>query len=222
MSGVEAVLLDLDDTICEYRRSADDILAVAFDRVGVEPFFDGQTYYEQFVEHTDEGESVEAIRRVTFADLAREAGHDPATGRAIADAFAAERDHRNVRFLPGADRAIERLADRYSLGLVTNGGPDMQTQKLDGLGIADRFDATVFAGTDADPKPAPDPFHRALGALDVPADRAVHVGNSLVSDVPGAQAAGIEAAWLADGSDHAGRPDYVLDSMAELVDPPWA
>ncbi|AWB27932.1 HAD family hydrolase [Halococcoides cellulosivorans] len=221
MSGVEAVLLDLDDTICEYRRSADTILAIAFDRVGVEPFFDGRAYYETFVEHTDAGETVEKIRRAAFASLARADDHDPATGRAIADAFAAERDYGNVRFLPGAEDAIESLAQQYALGLVTNGGPEMQTQKLASLGIDDRFETTVFAGTDAAPKPAAEPFDRALDALGVPAERAVHVGNSLVSDVPGAQAAGLDAVWLSDGSDHGGRPDYVLDSMAALVDPPW-
>jgi len=39
--------------------------------------------------------------------------------------------------------------------------------------------------------------------------------------VPGAKAAGIEAAWLDDGSDHHGEPDYVLDSMHDLLEPPW-
>ncbi|WP_049969832.1 HAD family hydrolase [Haladaptatus cibarius] len=42
-------------------------------------------------------------------------------------------------------------------------------------------------------KPHPEPFESVLAELDSTADRAVHVGNSLTTDIPGAKAAGLGA-----------------------------
>jgi putative hydrolase of the HAD superfamily len=80
----------------------------------------------------------------------------------------------------------------------------------------------VHAGYDARPKPHPEPFERALAALDARAERAVHVGNSPSSDVAGARAAGVASAWLASGEDSPEpAPTYRLDSLRELIRPPW-
>ena len=219
--SVAAVLLDVDGTICEYRRSADDIIETAFERAGVEPFFGKREYVERYADHTDAGDDIRDIRAACFAALATEEGYDAALGHRLAETFADERDHTDVKFLPGAEQAIDALAAEYPLGVVTNGDPWMQSQKLQGLGIEDRFETVVHAGYDAAAKPDPEPFHLALDGLGVNGGGVVHVGNSLLSDVPGAKAAGIEAAWLDDGSDHHGEPDYVLDSMHDLLEPPW-
>lgn len=70
-------------------------------------------------------------------------------------------------------------------------------------------------------KPAPAYFASALGELGLGADRALMVGDDIVNDVVGAQAAGIRAALVRTGkfreADLAkGRPDFVLDSLADL------
>jgi HAD superfamily hydrolase (TIGR01509 family) len=218
-----AVLFDLDDTLCRYRRGGAELLSIAFERVGVEPLFTLEAYHERYPEFVDETEGIRDLRRACFVALAEEAGHDPEVGRAIEAAFADERDHGDVEPLPGARQAVETLAGDHRLGLVTNGAPEMQRQKLDGLGLADRFETVVYAGYDAPGKPAPEPFHAALDDLGVPASRAVHVGNSLSSDVAGAHAAGVESAWLAgdDATAPDPTPDYRLRSLSELTDPPW-
>lgn len=218
---VAAVLFDVDGTICEYRRSADELLDLAFSDVGVERFFGEREYLARYAEFAGVGDDVRDARRACFAAIAENAGYDRETGHTLAAAFAAERDHSAVDFLPGARAAIDALAERYPLGVVTNGDPWMQSQKLAGLGIADDFETIVHAGYDAAAKPDPEPFHLALDGLGVAGENAVHVGNSLISDVPGAKAAGLEAVWLDDGSDHRGEPDYVLETMHDLCEPPW-
>ncbi len=221
---MDAVLFDLDDTLCAYRRHGREVLADAFETVGVEPLFPVEAYHAAFDDYTDDADTVDELREACFADLAADAGADPAVGRAVARAFAADRDHGNVDLLEGARTALHALAADHRLGLVTNGSPEMQSQKLDALGIRDRFGAVVHGGHDAPAKPAPEPFHRALETLAVEPSRAVHVGNSLESDVAGAQAAGVTAVWLRNGSPPAEgvEPDLVIDSLAELVDEPWA
>ena len=224
---VDAVLFDVDDTLCRYRRSGAELLGLAFDRVGVEPFFEVGEYYGRYPAFLAEADDVASLREECFATLAAERGRDPAVGRRVARAYAAERDHRNVEPLSGAREAVERLAEDHRLAVVTNGGPSMQREKLAALGLDGAFEAVVFAGYDTAPKPDPEPFRRALRALSVDPERAVHVGNSRESDVAGARAAGVRSAWLAgtptpDPSPTPGpEPTYALASMADLHAPPW-
>jgi len=223
--GVEAVLFDLDDTLCTYDRTADEVLAVAFETVGVEPFFDGAEYMTRFAEFVDAGPEVEPIREACFSAFAAEAGLDSDVGRAVADVYAAERDQTAVSALPGARDALDALEDRYTLGMVTNGSPDTQSPKLRSLGLTDRFETVVHGGVDAPYKPDPEPFHRALADLRIDPGRAVHVGNSLESDVAGAHAAGLRSVWYADGQDGVDpdpEPHHAVTSLREVAEEPWA
>ncbi|MFB6172140.1 MAG: HAD family hydrolase [Haloarculaceae archaeon] len=223
MAAVDTVLFDVDDTLCEYRRATGEVLELAFERAGVEPFFPVAAYLDRYSEFADEADTVADLRTACFSTIAAERGYDPERGREVAAAFTAERDHRNVRALPGLDDALDALSTAgYRVGVVTNGAPEMQRQKLDALDLRDRFEVVVHGGYDAPAKPAPDPFHRALDRLGGDPGRAVHVGNSLASDVAGAQAAGLRAAWLRqhDG-DPDPAPDYTVDSLHDLTTPPW-
>lgn len=217
--AVDAVLFDIDDTICTYQRSGEEILPVAFETVGVDPFFTVEEYIDRYREFVGQSDTMSDLRQRCFAAFARERGHDPAVGREIALAYAAERDHTAVEFCPGARETLRRLASEVPLAAVTNGSPDMQSVKLDALGITDHFETVVHAGYDAPPKPEPEPFHDALDALGVRPGRTVHVGNSLASDVAGGRRAGVQTAWVTNGSngnDPDPEPDYVLDSVDDL------
>jgi len=221
----DAVLFDLDDTLCRYRRSGAELLAAAFERTGHDPFITREEYHARYPSFVDDSDSVADLRERCFAAIARDEGRDPAEGRAVARAYAEERDHGDVEPLAGVEEAVAAASDR-PLGLVTNGAPEMQSQKLAALGLADAFDVVVHAGYDTPAKPDPAPFHRALAALETPPERAVHVGNSLSSDVAGAHAAGVRSVWLApengneseseSGTDPRPTPHYTVSSLAAL------
>ena len=216
---IDAVLFDLDDTICEYCRTGEELLEAAFAAAEVDPLFTAEEYYARYDAYLDDSTEIADLREACFRDLATDAGTDPALGTRVADAYEAARDYRNVRFLPGAKAALSTLADEYRLGMVTNGSPSMQRKKLDALGIEAVFDAIVFAGYDAPRKPDPAPFRLVLDRLDATPDRAVHVGNSLDTDVAGARAAGIASVWIpiTEETDGHVRPDFELDSLADLA-----
>lgn len=221
--SVEAVLFDVDDTICEYERTSADILPVAFEQVGVDPFVTAEEYIDRYREFADESDDMADLRERCFATIASEKGRDPEVGRAVARAYAAERDHANVSLCPGAREALDTLHREYPLAAVTNGSPEMQSVKLDAVGVTDYFETVVHAGYDTPAKPAPEPFHTALDVLKVEPTRAVHVGNSLSADVAGAHTADVRSVWVASGeADPEPEPDYVLDSIGELRNPPWA
>jgi len=229
---VETVLFDLDDTLCTYRNTTADLLPTVFERTGVEPFFDVQDYlgrYNEFVEGMD---TIEEVRANAFSTLAEEHGHDPEVGYRVADAFNAERDHSDVLPRTGLYGTIETLRHEheYRLGVVTNGSPEMQAQKLAALDVEHHFDVVVHGGYDTPAKPDPEPFHHALDHIGAPPERAVHVGDSLGQDIAGAQAAGLQAAWIDpdrgwepehEPDYEPPTPDYEIDTLHDLTRLPW-
>lgn len=194
-SDPAVVTLDIDGTLVRYRRSPDDLIRLAFDRLDTEPLFSGPEYSARFEEFAQQTDSITELRRACFGTLAVEAGGDRETGHAVAEIYDAERDQTNVEPVPGAAELLDRLADRgIPRPVVTNGPPDSQRPKLAAVGFTDRVGPTVFAGHDCPPKPDPEPFERALRAVDLPADTdrtVVHVGDS-DDDADGAANAGVQ------------------------------
>lgn len=219
MSAPSTVLFDLDDTLCVSTQDPDDLLAATFDAVGVDPYC-APADLAAVVDDVGVCESDVEFYASLF-DLAAErvdAGGVPA--RELARAHDDCVDHSAVRFREGAESALahaRETADR--VGLVTNGGEATQTTKLDALGLVDAFDAAVFAEPTAgvDPKPDPAPFEHALARLDADPAETVHVGDSLRSDVAGANGVGIDSVWVpreADAPADGHEPTHRLDSLA--------
>ncbi|MCU4971898.1 HAD family hydrolase [Halobacteria archaeon AArc-m2/3/4] len=224
---VKAVLFDLDETLCERPRRPAERLAAAFDRAGVEPFFTADEYH-RLVNEIGGTDSDIRRRERCFERLAREYDRDETVGRQVADAYQALTDYTAVQFLPGAERVLEDLEETYRLGLVTNGGPDTQSPKIDALGIRDRFETVVLAGYDTPAKPDPTPFRTAMANLDVSPERTIYVGNSLRSDIAGASASEIRSVWIPYGdperpnrTQNRFEPDYTLESIEEALSRPW-
>jgi len=216
-----ALLFDLDDTLCEYARSGEAVLSIAFERAGVDPFFDYDAYVATFDDYRGEAETLPELREACFAALARERGRDPDRARVVARAYTDERDPTDVRPLPGARAAV---AHDGPVGLVTNGPPDVQRPKLRALDLVDAFDAVVYAGHDVPAKPAVGPFERALSDLGVEPAETAHVGNSLRTDVAGANAAGVTSVWVDDDSrEPLARDDPAPDHRVASLEafPPW-
>lgn len=218
-SDVDAVLLDLDDTLCTFPRSTADLLAEAFERTGVDPFFTAREFHDRIPEVT--ADSALDLRKQCFRMLADERGRS----RDLAERVAAnypERDPTDVQRIPGAAAALDALSERYPLGLVSNGAPGTQRAKLATLDLDSYFDVAVFGTPETGVKPDPAPFHRALEALDVAPEHAVHVGNSLASDVAGARAAGVLTVWFCreDAADPDPAPDHAVDDLAAFHDDP--
>ncbi|UHQ98104.1 HAD family hydrolase (plasmid) [Natrinema zhouii] len=218
--GISTVLLDLDDTICKHPQTTQDLLQDAFDAASVDPFFDA-TAFESLIPEID-ADSTPDLRERCFKRLAEDANRDPRDALAVANAFE-DPEPTAVEFLPGAEASLEQLASNYRLGLVTNGDRMYQRAKLDTLGIHEYFDVTTYAEPGRSVKPDPNPFYRTLDTLSATPDEAVHIGNSLRSDVVGAQAAGVTAVWLARKKKTVETitPEYSIESMRDLRAPPW-
>jgi len=115
--------------------------------------------------------------------------------------------------LPG----LLRLAEKVTLGSVSNGNADLEV-----IGLAHHFRVSLAAARFGKAKPDPDIFLAACEALGVAPHEAVYVGDDLRLDVEGAQKAGLRAVWLnRTGSTahlEAGiAPDAHLHQFRELI-----
>ena len=124
-----------------------------------------------------------------------------------------EARHR-VEFFPDVHRILEHLAERYILGVITNGNAEVAR-----LGLADYFRFAISAEQMGIGKPDPKPFHSALQRAGVEAPQAAHIGDHPGDDIAGAKAAGLRAIWFnPQGKDWQGEaaPDAQIRRLAEL------
>ena len=99
--------------------------------------------------------------------------------------------------VPGAFEAFCAVADRYPVGVLTNGFADVQRAKLARFpDVRDRLDVLVISEDVGAMKPHPDVFAYAAEATGVPPESILYVGDSYRSDVRGALGAGWQVAWF--------------------------
>lgn len=158
-------------------------------------------------------------RREAWSAALEEHGIDDVSlAERLAEAFRQERRRRHIVF-PDAENVLQELRREYRLGLITNGAPDLQREKIEGSGLAHYFDSITISGDVGVGKPDPKIFGAALDALGVEPEATAMVGNSLERDVAAAQAVGLKAIWL----NRAGaacrddvRPDAEITNLSEL------
>ncbi|MBC9252803.1 HAD family hydrolase [Pseudomonas alcaligenes] len=157
----------------------------------------------------------ELRRRILYHALS-EAGYPQAEAGELAElgfqVFLAARHQ--VQLFPEVHPTLEHLADRFILGVITNGNADVRR-----LGLADYFQFALCAEELGIGKPDPHPFHTALQRAGVEAAQAVHIGDHPSDDIAGARAAGMRAIWFnpqGKAWDDEVAPDAQIASLAEL------
>lgn len=110
--------------------------------------------------------------------------------------------------------ALDALGSRFKLGLLSNGNNYPEY-----FGLAGRFDFAVYAQDIGIEKPDPRTFQIAARRAGCGLDQLLHVGDSLETDVEGAQAVGVRTVWLNRNevqNDAGIEPDHKIKSLTEL------
>lgn len=197
-----AVAFDLDDTLAVTRIDRAALLTKALRDVDA-PQRSREAYLQAHAEN------LTARSRESVFDRLFE-GHD-VDAAVVATAYR-ERVNAALEPVPGVERMLADLRERYRLGLLTNGPVVAQRSKLDALGWVDAFDVTLVTGELAAGKPEPAAFESLLDELDTDAPETVFVGNDVTADVGGAVAAGIDAVQVC----YPGGPSRDPDAFAHV------
>jgi putative hydrolase of the HAD superfamily len=134
-----------------------------------------------------------------------------------ADLYALYMKHRfgDVELYPDVLPALDALSADVTVGLLSNGNGYPER-----CGLGDRFDFVVFSQDVGFQKPDARIFLEACDRAGCAPHQLVHVGDSVESDVAGANGVGAVSVWLnRDGSVNDSRivPDYEIQSLAELA-----
>lgn len=208
MPGITAVCFDLDSTLCVSNQSDREIHQDVFETAGIDPMFtpaDIRAVDSADIETAEsDAEFYTNLYRATIANLSTEPDVDPSLLTELGKITTEIVDETDVSFRPGAEEALEYASQHHDVGLITNGGKQTQQAKLETLGIEELFDVTVFCDPNegVDPKPATEPFRRALTGLSASAEEAIYIGDDHSTDVVGAQAAGLQSVWVPHPRSH--------------------
>jgi putative hydrolase of the HAD superfamily len=122
---------------------------------------------------------------------------------------------------------LKRLAGSHRIGVVSNiwARKSAWVDYFREIGIHELFEALIFSSDGPHMKPSPVLFRTALDAMGIQARRTLYVGDSLLHDVHGSKALGMDAV-LIDGSCSAADelasslPDLRLKTLLDLPDAP--
>ena len=206
---LEAVLLDLDDTILDNAAGLDaawsqvsQALAaslgdVAPDGVRAEIERASEWFWSDDERHRAGRLDMPGSRRAVLARALESLGRpDPALAAEVGALYSQLRDAALAPF-EGALEALARLRDRApALGLVTNGASDAQRAKIERFELESYFDVIVVEGEAGCGKPDRRVFERALAGTGASPERALMAGDNYECDVLGALGAGLHAVWI--------------------------
>ncbi|MFB6139462.1 MAG: HAD family hydrolase [Halosimplex sp.] len=201
-----AVFFDVDGTLVRWSSDYAAILRDAFERAGVDDPDEAwlASYDERFFEHF--GAFAEDPYHRAFADVCEDHPVDAEPGE-LAEALVAA-EFAAVEPVPGVAETVERLAANHTLGILTNGIPDVQFGKVEEIGLLDRFDARVASH---DPeieatKPDRDIYEAAKSRVD--AETYVMVGDDREPDVEGARERGFRTVHVDADATGLSAPDF--------------
>jgi putative hydrolase of the HAD superfamily len=188
--------------------------------IGINPF---EGLWGDFLDEQEDLKKLKNIvpsyRREAWALGLKKLGiDDPDLAAELGERFPQER--RKAPFVyEETFEVLDELKDNYQLILITNGSPNLQNSKLALTPeLIPYFDHIVISGDFGKGKPDPSIFEHALSRLSLQKEEVIMVGDNLMTDILGANRAGIKSVWInrhqRDRNDVI--PTYEIQHLEEL------
>jgi putative hydrolase of the HAD superfamily len=234
VTALQALCLDLDDTILDeqstaeegWRRAAEQ-WAEACPQLSCEAglaelALARRLYWEDAARERRGRLDLHAARlEIMGRAMARRGPPVPGLAAALARELTRYREQRQ-RLVPGARELLGRLRRKVPrMALVTNGASAPQRAKIERFALGDFFDHIQIEGEFGSGKPDRRVYEHVLGRLGAAPAESMMVGDNFICDVAGPLALGMRAAWVnSSGGDPspepAERPYLTLCSILEL------
>ena len=219
----EILLIDLDDTILDFKKQEYVAIRKTLADAGLEPTQEVCARYSQINDwHWKQLEKGTITRdevlhgrfRVLFAEMGVDA--DPvATAHAYMENLGS-----GHYFLPGAAAAIASLSRKYRMFLASNGTSVVQRRRIESAGLEQIVEGIFISQDVGVNKPGKGFFDYCFAHIpDFDIQKVLMVGDSLSSDILGGQNAGIPTCWVAPKEKTCTlqqQPTYRIESITEL------
>ncbi|MBO5556464.1 MAG: YjjG family noncanonical pyrimidine nucleotidase [Oscillospiraceae bacterium] len=217
------ILLDIDDTILDFRKAEALALSKTLREMQVEPRPEILSRYSEInLRHWEMLEdgllTREQVLVQRFEVLYRELGLERSAAE-TKDRYEQHLSHGHF-FMPGAEDLLRNLYGRYALYIVSNGTGVVQRGRIASAGIADYFEEIFISELIGADKPDKAFFDGCFARIpDLDRNRCLIVGDSLTSDIRGGIRAGIHTCWY-NARGRAPRediqPEYEIRELSEL------
>ncbi len=201
LKNIKAVSFDVDDTLWDFESAMTSALALTLQRIKQTITTDAamQLTVDKLIEIRDavseqmggDAAGVEKIRHAAFVKTLETIGHPDREFAADLYHLYMEARFSNVKPFADVPCALTQLASRFQLGVISNG----HTHPIR-LGLPHKFAFVIFASDHGFTKPDSRIFRFALSKIERNPEQVLHVGDSLQSDVAGANNSGLRSAWL--------------------------
>lgn len=212
---LKALLLDLDETLCDTQRANEQAsqlmgqalaarYGAAFDSQSVARAYVSGIYrqwsdnqharYQPIINRQGEG----AFRLQLVRDLLAEQGVDDVS-ETVVQTLQGKFDSDRLEafdFYPGIATFLAEARKLFTLVVITNGPEFSQIPKVEAVKLAEHVDHIIIGGQEPEQKPARSIFEKALKLANCEAYEAIHVGDSLATDIAGAHNSGITSVWI--------------------------
>lgn len=203
MKPYDTLLFDLDRTLLDF----DADMLMAFERLYRHCGFDKlipytpamldtyETYNNKWWRLFEAGECTKPqLFRNRFVDFLAETGFSGDPDRMNEDYF--DFLGQGGVLYPGAEELLQTLSGIYSIYIVTNGNAGTAKTRIEHSGTGRHIKGYFVSEAVGAAKPDPRYFEYVFSHIpDFHKERAVVIGDSLVSDILGAQNAGIDSIW---------------------------
>ncbi|WP_114781918.1 YjjG family noncanonical pyrimidine nucleotidase [Botryobacter ruber] len=221
------ILFDLDHTLWDFEKNAEETLYALFDQfaLGEHGKFDCNSFYRKYRfintrlwDLYNKGKiTQEELRHQRFQKTLLGLGlqqHQIPAG--LPDAYTTLCPTKTAVF-PYTHEVLAYLQPRYGLHIITNGFKEIQYVKMNSSQLHPYFKEIVTSECCGYKKPDKRIFEHALQRINVTPDECLMVGDNLECDIEGAKAAGIDQVFFnPENRRHRSKPTYEIRCLSEL------
>ncbi len=219
------ILFDLDNTLFDFTRSEKESIELALTELGFKGFDrkvhlplyreTNKRIWKEFEEGTIEAEELKIERFRRYLGNIGSSLDPSLVSRTYLNALS-----ESVYVFPGVPELLRRLAERFSLSIVTNGLTSVQKPRIAASQISPYFRSILISEELGIAKPDPEFLRLAMETLGAEDRREVIiVGDNPSSDIAGGMNAGIDTVWYNPSGkeiDPHFKPTYTVSSLEEI------
>ena len=219
---IDTVLIDLDDTLLDFKADERWAISTTLTQLGIEPSEDNIALYSRINDSCwkmlERGEiKLEELLFERFAMLFNALGIKG--DKVHAKNYYERQLSRGGHLIEGAVELLKELKGKYRLCLVSNGEPRVQRARMNASRLVGYFDDIFISAEVGYTKPDERFFDIVFERTGAVKERAIIVGDSLTSDIKGGEVYGILTCHFnPQGKEITGEfhPDYTIRSLGEL------
>lgn len=225
MSTISDLFFDLDHTLWDYDKSAEETLTEIYQSFDLGHYEVSrvkflQTFYQKndrLWQLYNQGEiDRDYIKENRFKQIF-EILNIPTSKAKEASTYFLTHCAQKPYLIPDADTLLAYLEPRYRLHIITNGFKDAQTRKLESAGILKYFQIIVTSECTGARKPSPEIFEYAVKKASTTASKSLMIGDNPKTDILGGRQYGMQTILFDPSGRKKSLADLTVGSLFELI-----